>query len=279
MKKKVKAVEKEERQPQNHSVQKVAWCHGVAFGFFVALEKVMSFFISPLLPEGIIKLLVTIAVDSLLYATILKLVHMAMDRKIDRSNKQYDIKGTWYHVHIPHIGGQVDYSRTSLRGGETTITRNLYDFIFLSANNSCSVKGRQVVVKKDGQTSWQTVVSEISDSPDSGYDLIQIYKADTPTVTNMKITECPCCGQAYETPIEIREADSSRFGVHKFRVDRSSYQEGVGYTRIQAAYYDCWPSIKSGELLLFKSEEERDDCIRQYFKEKKKQEKIKINAK
>ena len=91
------------------------------------------------------------------------------------------------------------------------------------------------------------------------------YNASTSTVANIVIDSCPCCKNKFDTPKTIVEAEKLRYGIHKLTIDKTSYKSKQGYTRINAQYLDCWPSLKSGELKLFRSEEERNKSIEAYF--------------
>ena len=72
---------------------------------------------------------------------------------------------------------------------------------------------------------------------------------------------CPCCYSEFETPIEIQEAEKFRHGIHKIDI----ITEDNKVVSMRGEYIDCWPSLKHGEILFFKTEEERDACIKEFF--------------
>lgn len=253
---------------KNHTADMITATHGIAFTVFFIVEKLLDYYLYPLLPEGGLRVLLIAVIAAVLYPCIYTFIKWLCDVFIDQTKKQYDIQGIWYHVHIPHILGDVDYGRNMLRCGQTVIKRELYDFTFSATNFNYCVRDGKVVRSGDlNETTWHTLISEISDTNEREYDIIQIYNAKTSAAVNMDITACPCCRNQFDTPVRIREAEQNRYGVHKFTVDRTSYKRKEGYTRIKAEYSDCWPSLKTGELLLFKSEAERDACVAEYFQE------------
>lgn len=249
----------------NHSVAKVASAHKIAFAIFFIIHVVLEYFIYPKITSNFLKAFVIAVVGAFMYAGIYKIVKYVMNKHIEKKQNQFCIQGVWYHVHIPHRLGEIDYSRKHLSCGESIIRRELYDFALSATNWDYSISNGQVIQSTERETKWHTVISEISDTNESEYDFIQIYNANTNIVANMNITSCPCCKHKFETPIEIEEAGKNRYGIHKFTIDRTKYKPGLGYTRMKAQYLDCWPSLKSGELFLYRDKKERDKKIQEYF--------------
>ncbi|MBQ8203618.1 MAG: hypothetical protein IJZ75_04995 [Clostridia bacterium] len=251
---------------KNHTASIITATHGIAFTVFFIAEKLLDYYLYPLFPSGPLKIFFIAIIASVLYPSIYFLTKLLCDKFIDISQKQYDIQGVWYHIHIPHTLGDVDYSRKMLRCGKSVIKRDLYDFTISALNSNYCVKNGKACAADDlNTTTWNTVISEISDSTEAPFDIIQIYNASTSTVASIEIDSCPCCENKFDTPKTIVEAERFRYGIHKLTIDKTSYKNKVGYTRINAQYLDCWPSLKSGELKFFKSERERDKCIEAYF--------------
>ena len=268
-KKRIKQNISEVKKQTNHSVNIVTKNHSIAFGIFFVAEKVIDYYFYPCIPDGIVKIIIIALVALLLYPLIYFCVNAFMDMYIEKSKKKYDIQGEWYHVHIPHIAEEIDYTREALSCGITTIGRELNDFALKGENEDYYVDANnQVVVRTGRTTSRHTVISEISEDSNCDYDIIQIYNSTTNVAPNITIRQCPCCGQEYDTPIRVREAATSRYGIHKYTVDSTSNINGKGYTRIKARYVDAFPSLKIGELLLYRNKDERDARIKEYFAEK-----------
>lgn len=251
----------------NHSVKTVLWISSINFTLFNIIRNVLDFFF-PKLTEGFIKILIITLVSELLYFAISFLVKLYINKHHIPSslNKKFKLEGTWYHVHIPHFLNDIDGDRETLSCGKTIIRRDLYDFSLEAQNYAYGVVNNNVcIVDKTKYTSWQTVISEISDTNESDYDLIQIYKANTNVSPTLKLKECPCCRNKFIEPVTIKEADQVRYGIHKFKIDLNSKDNNLGYTHIITRYSDCWPSSKNGDLHLFRIEADRDAYILNYF--------------
>lgn len=255
---------------KNHTADILVNAHSMAFGIFFVLEKLLSDYIEPYIPEGFWGAVMVMVGAVLSYGFVLKNVIKWKNRKIDEEERRYAIQGKWYHVHIPHSEGKIDYARSTLSCGETFIRRELKDFTFEASNKKYSIKNGVLSIKEDESvTMWHTVISEVSDSTECGYDILQIYNANTNEITDMRVTSCPCCNHVYDEPRIIQEAGKNRFGIHKINVDRTSMVSGR-YTRLYAQYFDCWPSLKTGELLFYREKDERDARVLRYFTEKEK---------
>lgn len=259
-------------EKSNHNADFVEKIHGIAFAFFVLIKALLDFWLFPLLPEiSWVKILVVALVDIGLYSSLYFLVKWVYNKSIARDDRFRNLKGTWYHVHIPYTLGDVDYNRSTLRAGKTTISRDLYDFTFEGTNWSYSADEQgEIICNEHNPTRWNTVISELSTSRETSHDVIQIYRATTDSRQVVHTNICPCCKQEFNGTIDIDEAEPSRYGVHKLRMIVEDAPDGKHRTceRIECDYSDCWPSLKIGKLLIFKNKKDRDAKIKEYFKNK-----------
>ena len=255
----------------NHTVGIITHVHSLTFTIFFIIEKILESYVYPLIPDGLSKQILITVIAAGLYYVLFLVVKVSTDKVIDRFKKQFDICGVWHHVHIPHLHmkGEIDYSRERLRCGMTIIDRDLYDFSLEAVNHNYWVQDDAVINDTDSATRWNSIISEISETSESPYDFIEIYRAETNENARLDITTCPCCGITHNPPLTIHEADRSRYGIHKLKIDLESYNPKLRcYTRIYADYCDCGTSIKTGELWLYKSERDRDNRIKKYFSHK-----------
>jgi len=266
---------------KNPTAQKIKSTHELTFALFAFAQGIaihlLTYWqtVSPGLE--IVKFLITLIIDTFLYIAIYTIVKQVQEIRIDQKQKQFSIQGLWYHIHIPHFLGEIDYNHDTLRCGMTVIRRDLYDFSMSACNYSFKIDEKsgkksaliQLEVTTDSpKTEWHTIISELSDSTDASYDLIQIYRANSTVDARMKIRKCPCCQSDFETEITVPKAEKFRYGIHKFRVADSIANSS--FARIEGTYEDCWPSLNCGEILLFRSKDERDKKALAYFDERKK---------
>ena len=245
----------------NHTAKALVAIHGIAFTVFYIIEKLLAEFFYPWMQQTLGKtwyVIITIVVAPFLYKFLAMIVQWVYDKRMVAKNKKLDISGTWYHVHIPHYMGSVDYSLGRLSVGTTTVSREFNDFTFAGDNRRCYWQDGKIVLGEENGTHWYTKASKLSDEND--FDLIEIYEAKTRGTPMLTADKCPCCHTAFDKPIQIAEAENYRHGIHKLNI----VTEG-GKTYLKGEYSDCWPSLKTGELYFFRTEEERDAVIADYF--------------
>lgn len=203
------------------------------------------------------------------------------------TQSKHPFEGKWYHVHIPNDALAADQARIErLSAGITHVARNLNDFTFVANNYRYTVdadgnllvrireslcrekedevfyrtdpKGNEIKVLADAVTEWHTETSELCDGNE--WDLVEIYKATSEEQQTLTIHECPTCGRRYGTPKVVEEAPRSRYGIHLYSVKDNGNQ-------LVCTYSDCWPSLKSGKLYMFRSRSDRDAKIKEFFRE------------
>lgn len=255
---------------QNHTASKIATTHGIAMSIFLVSSEILNYLVYPELSEGVVKFIIMVFLDAILYYVIYKITKTVIEYRININNPKFDIQGEWYHVHIPHIWNEIDYSRVNLRCGFTIIKREMYDFSFSGENsNYCVENGEARESGTPKKTTWNTIVSEMSETLNDDYDIIEVYKATTTESSKLNFDKCPLC----EMPLQkTLDAGQNRYGVHKYKIELGAYDEKLGYVKMTAKYSDCWPSYKNGELLLFRKKEDRDKMIVEYFEEKMRRE-------
>lgn len=257
----------------NHNANFVEKIHGITFSVFVVVKAVLDFWVFPLIPDiSWVKVLVVALIDVILYGSLYGLVKLICNKRIESDDRFRNLQGTWYHLHIPYVLGEVDYSRDTLRAGETTVQRDLYDFTFEATNYGYSVDENGVLRCDDcNPTRWNTVISELSTSRETPHDIIEIYRAQTNSRQVVHTNVCPCCKQEFDGVMDIDEADPSRYGIHKYRmILTDDGKKRRKCEQIECDYSDCWPSLKIGKLFLFKNEADRDAKLKEYFERKNK---------
>lgn len=253
---------------KNSTASTVSSLHGITFTVFFIVDSVLNEFFYPFLESSMhkaIAMCITAVIAAVLYSIVFFICSWIYNLILKRKDKKYNIDGTWYHVHIPKQlsgGGKDDYTQTQLSCGITKVSRNFYDFTFVGNNAKYSVENNQIKVKSENTTHWYTKSTRVSDEND--FDIIQIYEAKTNGIPRRLLKSCPCCKTEFENSIEIQEAERFRHGVHKIQIN---YNEDDNYMSMRAEYSDCWPSFKYGELLFFRTEQERDDRIKLFFEE------------
>lgn len=256
---------------ENKTAGAIAGIHGLTFTLFVIVQAVLSEILYPILQQQItIKALfigIEAVISAILYVVLNKyVVRPIYDFIILKENKNMKIKGHWYHVHIPTLlNGEDDLSLNRLRGGETEINRDLYDFTLRAQNWYLFPDDNgKICENRSNTTRWQTKATYSSDMNDM--DIIEIYEANTTAQQAHTFETCPCCKTTFDKPLDIPIANQHRYGVHKFDVEMDDKGRVV---KIVGTFSDCWPSLKIGNLYLFKTEQERDERVRKYFEDKK----------
>lgn len=252
---------------QNSTALTLGVIHGTAFSVFFVVEKILNEIFYPFLEQSTSKLVmisISAVVALVLYGVVYFIVKKIYDILLLRNEPKLNIEGEWFHVHIPHYLGKEDYSQERLSVGTTTVSRELKDFTFVGNNQKCYMLNGEMVMKTENSTHWYTKATKLSDEND--FDLIEIYEAKTRGEAIRKITSCPYCKRDFAEPVEIQEAEKFRHGIHKIDIIE---QSGI-VTGMIAEYSDCWPSLKNGELLFYRTRKERDDRIKLFFAEAEK---------
>lgn len=245
----------------NTSVGAISKIHGLAFTIFFIIEQVLSEFLYPFLEENLHKALylaISAVLAAFLYGFLFIVVKAIFDFSLRKKDTRMNIVGLWYHVHIPHHMGYEDYSQKRLSIGTTEISREFTDFTFVGNNIRCYYTDNKLDFRKENPTHWYTKATKLSDEND--FDLIEIYEAKTKGNPTLTVESCPCCKTKFDSPVEITEAEKFRHGIHKFDIINEN-----GSTIIKGTYSDCWPSLKTGELFFYRTEEERDQRILEFF--------------
>ncbi|MBR2023344.1 MAG: hypothetical protein IJ996_02345 [Clostridia bacterium] len=253
------------KQIINHTANSLSAIHGIALSVFVVCNTLLQTLLFPLLQTAVGAtwcFIISVLIDATLYAVLYFIVKIIYDFIFIKQNKKFDLSGRWYHVHIPRQLGEIDYSLVHLSAGYTDISRDLQDFTFNGYNKHVQVFSDNVAVCDDYSTHWYTKAIKFADNNE--FDLIQIYEAESRGSSTRQLTSCPCCKTKFDTPILVSDSDNYRYGIHTFKL----FSKGVDgpCERIEAEFCDCWPSLKNGDLLFFRTEEERDECIKDYFR-------------
>lgn len=250
----------------NKSAKIIGWLNGITFTVFYIINEVLQNAVYPMMREKIdtlwITIFITAVISAVLYAGLflfIKFLYKFFVFKI--KCKKCDINGKWYHLHIPYTFDGVDYSKNCVRAGETCIKHELFDFTFVGTNYSyIKNKGDGFAVDTSNTTHWRTRATKFCEEND--FDIIQIYEAKTKKNTKIKLEICPCCMTSFTEKKEICEASEFRHGIHKLRLITNS--KGKCY-KIEGEYSDSWPSMKRGDIIYFRNEEDRNKEIENYF--------------
>lgn len=250
------------RKIRNTSAATMTAIHGLAFTVFYIVEQLLSELVYPYLEAHIPKALyiaISAVVAAVLYSGVFLLIRKTYDSVLVKKDNRLKIEGTWYHVHIPHLMGKEDYSQVRLSVGETTVSRELMDFTFVGDNERCYMQpDGTLLCKAENATHWYTKATKLSDEND--FDIIEIYEAKTRGEPTISVEFCPCCHTKFDKPLRITEAQGFRHGIHKLDIKNEN-----GRMYMRGEYSDCWPSLKTGELFFFRTKEERDEKIYEFF--------------
>lgn len=247
---------------QNTTANTLSTIHGITFTVFFIVDTVLNVFLYPLLETfmhpGIVLAIQTV-IAAVLYAIVFFIVKAIYDFILVKKDKRLTITGKWYHVHVPYIMGKEDYSITKLSCGTTKVSRNLHDFTFVGDNRKFTVVNGEILKSDDNATHWYTRATKLSDEND--FDIIHIYEARTSGTQTREIQSCPFCKSKFDDPVEIEEAGVFRHGIHKIDII-----EGEGdILEMKAEYSDCYPSFKNGKLFFYRTEQERDKRVKEFF--------------
>ena len=287
-----KTKEKKIKDIKNHTAEAVEKVHIWTFAAFeiivyIGLDRIVF---GRILPNSVWAEILRAVIFAFAYAILYRCIKFIFE-KIKQG--KLPIEGKWYHVHIPNtelLGIQT--KKETLSAGTTRVSRNLNDFTFLSNNYKYTVdytnnpEGNVVVVTNNGTlctedrindeifytydrngkrnlyhldpcTTWYTETSEICDGND--IDLVEVYKAQSTRKQTIAIQQCPTCGSEYAEPRSITEATEDRYGIHKYKLSSRDEREMI------CTYSDCWPSLKSGKLYLYRDRNARDNKIKEFF--------------
>lgn len=256
------------KQINNHTANAIAKIHGTTISVFLIANMFVSSFLEgeiftqlqqKLSPAWLA--IIGAIIDATLYTFIYYLVKFFFDLLLRKKNRKLDIAGRWYHVHIPRFLGELEYNASHLSAGYTDISRELYDFTFDGFNKHFKYIDGEVVSTNDYSTHWFTKATKFADINE--FDIIEIYEAESKGKALKNLDVCPCCKTRFSTPVNIPESESFRYGIHTFKfVDNGKNGK---CDKIEADFTDCWPSLKNGDLLFFRTEEERNSFIKEYF--------------
>lgn len=193
------------------------------------------------------------------YTVIFCIVKKIFNRCIAKNHPRFDIEGLWYHVHIPNRLGENSSVKEPISAGTVEVSRDLNDFTFSACNFKYTVKdGAVFQIQREKNTKWWTETSEICESND--FQIVEVYKASSEGKQTVKVEKCPVCGESFKEAREVEEATEYRYGIHLYDLNESKSKG-----KIVCKYSDCWPSRKSGNLFMYRSEAERDAKIMEYF--------------
>lgn len=247
---------------QNDTAKTLGVIHGTAFTAFFVVDKILTQIAYPAIEKRTSKVLMialSAVIAVFLYSTVYYVVKKIYDVFLLKKEPKLNISGKWYHVHIPYYLDKPDYSQKRLSAGTTMVSRELKDFTFVGDNKKYSFNNGEIAVASENSTHWYTKATKLSEEND--YDIIEIYEAKTKGDTEREVTSCPYCKNKFDVPIPVREVEPFRHGVHKINI----VEENGQVSMMTASYSDCWPSLKCGELKFFKTEAERDECIKEFF--------------
>lgn len=239
---------------KNHTAQTIALVHSLSFGIFEVLYILLDYFLGMYLPDMLWGKLLEAIFCGCAYWCIYKIVKLVVEKMWISKKTKYKIEGIWHHVHIPHT-----WDEKKLSAGKTTIKREVNDFTFSGENFHYNVEGGKAVRKGiDTRTEWYTETSEICDD-NNEMDIIEIYKAVSGEVQKIPSNECPLCKcKLPEDKERPEQAGRIRHGIHIYKIKKDKDE-------IVCQYSDCYPSLKSGVLYLYKDEARRDERIMEYF--------------
>ena len=222
--------------------------HGTVFTAFTLLNMLINNHVVAFLERAlnyawliqIVDLLISGFLYVLLYtllSSLYKFINIRIKKEI------LPIGGKWYHVHLKC--NAEGYIKTDvLRAGETTVKQDLCEVRFDAVNHSYRLTGEGVLVRESNQrknTGW----SSWSVDWNGKENLITCYKALTQTKNTEEYTD--------------------RHGIHKLKI---SGEEMFG------KFADEYPSASRGDIYFFRSEEKRDEFMRDFLTEMKAAEKI-----
>lgn len=242
--------------------------HGITFAIFIVIDTVLTELLYPILDNRFGNDLLLVAIELVISGILYSVIYMVTKKVCDfiniRKNRILDIGGKWYHVHIPHVRGERSYAVSKLRAGDVDVARELYDFTFKGTNFYYELNDDgELAENHTDDTRWYTKSSKISDQND--FDVIEIYEAQTKNRAQQSMDECPFCKTKFAQSVNMR-VERFRHGVHKYDIIDNGRNKP---TKIEGEYSDCYPSFKSGEILLFKSRQERDAVVKQFLAEAK----------
>ena len=243
---------------KNHTADAIENVHNLTFIAFESLVYIIldRIVFSRILPDTVWSEILRAIIIAFGYIFLYKIVKKIYSKCIIKKHPIFNIDGDkWYHVHIPNSIGENQVIE-SLSAGTTSISRNLNDFTFKASNYRYAVKdGNVVKIREEATTTWCTETSEICDSNEN--HIIEVYRASSDGYMTTEIHNCPVCNRTFTRPKTIEETQQFRYGIHLYRI--------INENKIICTYSDCWPSLKSGKLYLYRNKEERDRKIKRFF--------------
>lgn len=254
------------KQINNHTANAIGKIHGTTFSVFLIANLIITALLDgelfPILQKVPNAWLVIISaiIDATLYAFIYAIVKKLFDIALIKSNKKMDVAGRWYHVHVPRFLGEIDYTAQRLSAGYTDISRELYDFTFDGHNQHFKLIEGVIMPLGDYTTHWFSKATKFADLNE--FDLIEIYEAESKGKSIKTLDFCPCCKSKFDAPVPVSESENFRYGIHTYK-----FVGGINgeCEKIEADFTDCWPSLKNGDLFFFRTEQERNKFMEQYF--------------
>lgn len=242
---------------KNHTAETIDKVNEVTFILFeiiiyIAIDRIL---LDKILPSGIWSEIIRAIVFAVGYKAIYTLVKFLFNKAITKKYPRLDIDGQWFHVHIPNDLGE-NQKREKLSAGVTTISRELNDFTFSAENFRYTLQNGSVVkLSAEPSTTWCTETSEICDGNET--HIVEVYRATSDSNQVTEVNSCPVCSRHFSTPKKIEESIKQRYGIHLYRIRNKE--------EIVCTYSDCWPSLKSGKLYMYRSEQKRDEKIKEFF--------------
>ncbi|MGN1103969.1 MAG: hypothetical protein ACI4QI_03755 [Candidatus Coproplasma sp.] len=241
----------------NRTAKIITQLHGLSFTIFAIISVAFNYYIYPILTEkistGFIVILLDAIISAFLYTVIYFILTFIYKIVIFRlKNKNHNLKGVWYHVHLKrNMHGFVAVK--SIRAGITKVTQDFYDLDFSAENYSYSLNADNQLEEKSGATNkthWNYCATDWS-----GDDIIACYTASS--ADKKKITQCPFCGAAIAEGQEVSGESKERIGVHRLKI--------IDKNEIRGTFADQYPSASFGEIFFFRKKEDRDRLIMDFL--------------
>ena len=208
--------------------------HNGSAVFVLALTPLIDFFQSNIISTDsqLVKIMF-ILFFSVILCSLYELICYVYEnfyKKIYMKKKypEHDIAGKWYHYHY------IEDNNNYLRFGEVTIKQDFFRIKMKGVNYSVrSFEGKIPNPKNHKITQWHSITGELSKS-----------------------------GEIITNYISQRSSGSSdiREGIHHFNILTDSIKNGKPQ-KITGNFTDCAPSKAHGCIVLFRSEEERNNDL------------------
>lgn len=240
----------------NKTAKTISVLHGTTFSLFALANVIFNYYVYPILTEKISSGFFVVLLDALMSAFLYSVLYLVVSNVYKLiffkvQNKDLNLNGVWYHVHIKrNMHGIVQSNH--VRAGVTTVKQNFYDLDFTGDNYSFSLTPDMELAEDTDitkQTHWRYCATDWNDN-----NIIACYTASS---TNKKrISRCPFCGAAMSKQ-EIPEEYKDRVGVHRLTIISKDYIKGT--------FADQYPSASYGEIFFFRKKEDRDEHIKRFL--------------